>query len=201
MTGLRVSGSVDVGRSAAREGGHAGPSSPQWARRSTSLLLLCLVTAVALTSGCTKGAVSLPYKSTRSSAQAQGLADAQIAVAPVFADVEACEQAVLRGASLPELTALSTKARDSALAFSRSAHSKYLPQTSNALLVAATYYARSCIVWRAEIKAGEEAWRSSWGRGGTRVVDHMHTERFYVLWVEAALNLGKARTTLKDGPP
>lgn len=202
MTGTKVNGS----RNATRSGSHqdrAALGTRFWPRlRASVLSLVCALALSALIGGCTDAPIALPSQSSPAVQQAQRLAAAKNALAPAMADVEACELAVLRGTSVDELSHLAARARASTSAFAATENSKLIPNSTQAVLLASRYYSDSCGAWRAQIKADQAAmFRGMRSNGAVALLGPMRTERHYILWVEAALNLGKARTALKDGPP
>lgn len=202
MTGTKVYGS----RNATRSGSHedrAARGTRFWPRlRASVLSLACALALSALTGGCTDAPIALPSQSSQAVQQAQRLAAAKNALAPAMADVEACELAVLRGTSVDELSHLAARARASTSAFAATEDSKLIPNSTQAVLLATRYYSDSCGTWRAELKAEQDAMhRGPLTHARAALLGPIRTERHYMMWVEGALSLGKARMALKDGPP
>lgn len=202
MTGTKVHGSRNAPRSGSHEEG-AARESRFWSRlRAIVFSVACALALSVLTGGCTDASIVLPSQSSPAVQQAQRLAAAKNALAPAMADVEACELAVLRGTSVDELSHLAGRARASTSAFAATANSKLIPNSTQAVLLAARYYSDSCGAWRAEIRAEQAAMhRGSPAGARAALLGPMRTERHYLMWVEGALSLGRARMALKDGPP
>jgi hypothetical protein len=152
--------------------------------------------------GCSESPIALPRQSTPAALQSQRLAAAKAAIAPCVADVEACELAVLRGTSIEELSYLAARARASTLAFANTPDSRLLPQAASAIRRASRNYSDSCDAWRADVQAEQDALHRGLRIGpGAALLGPMRAERHYLLWVDGAVNLGRARMALKDGPP
>jgi hypothetical protein len=165
--------------------------------------LCALFLTVLLMAGCSESTIVLPHQSSPAVQNAQRLAAAKNAFAPAMADVEACELAVLRGTSIEELSYLAARADASTAAFAASENARLLPQSTKALARAARYYTDSCIAWRKEVKAEQDAMHKGFATDAARaaLLWPMRTQSHYMMWVNGALTLGRVRTLLKDGPP
>jgi hypothetical protein len=156
-----------------------------------------------LTGGCSPGTPvpGLPRqapKAEQSPAQLQRLRAAKAAAALVLADVEVCETAVIAGAPLDDLSKKTAHARDSVLAFSRTENGRLLPKTTAAIALAAKDYFDSCTVWRADEKAAPGLMIRGLKAGKSSIDDYRHPDRYEALWVKGGIDLGKARTVLRD---
>jgi hypothetical protein len=190
---------------------NGGASSVRACRR------FCLVLAVALfvlASAALVGGCSSPKPVQQKSvpdtgpspADMQRLGAAKAAAATALADVEACESAVMAGASLDELTRKATRARDSVGAFARSENGRLLPKVTAAMTLAEQDYYNSCVVWRRDEEAAAakaKKARASVKPGSSSAqlltaAQYKHPNLYEDLWVQGGLDLGKARTALQD---
>jgi hypothetical protein len=131
--------------------------------------------------------------------KAQQLAVAKAAAAKVMADLDACETAVMGGESLNDLSKRATKASQSAQAFSRSPNGKLLPQVASAMSLVAKEYVNSCLVWAADDKAAAEFWLKYGPASGKTSLDECkHPQKYNAIWIQAGVDLGKARVALSD---
>ena len=202
MTGTEEQASRNAMRSRSR--GHCAAQNARVLKRlrRSVLLTLCALILVVFVGGCNESPIVLPHQKSAVALQSQRLAAAKSALASSMADVEACELAVLRGTSIDELSYLSARARASTSAFAKTADSRLLPQSTNAVRRASRCYSDSCDAWRADVQAEQDALHRGLRIGpGAVLLGPMRTERHHQLWVDGAVNLGKARMALKDGPP
>jgi hypothetical protein len=200
MTSRRGSGLGTHSRRYARSIGISWATASARGRALRALAICaCAVLVAAMLSGCApydpkRGAIIRPPDPKTVQLQA-----ARTAVAPVFAQLDACEASVRSGGSLEELATLSRRARYSAVLFSQGPYSKVLPNVTSALLNSSADYGNACAVWRAQDNGTRVYWLD--GTTSQPNLDKIRRyNRYYVLWVGGAVNLGKARTALKDGP-
>jgi hypothetical protein len=156
-----------------------------------------------LSGGCSKETPALPTPARKatgpSAADVQRLKEAKTAAAAVFANVEACEAAVLAGPKLDDLSRRSAHAHASVQAFSRTQNARLLPAVTAAMALAAKDYADGCTAWRADEKDAAASWNRKGPRAGIKSVnDCRHPERYEALWVKGGIDLGKARQAMRD---
>lgn len=172
------------------------PSSIRW------LCVLALIASITGCSGC--GSTQQANMTQQSVVKAQHLSAATAAAASVLADVEACETAVRADSSVDVVSQKVAHARTSVNAFSRSENGRLLPNFTSAIVLSEQEYLECVTVWRVDEKVAQAnpaaATALQLGNGSlpADIAFYKVQMRHRVLWVDAALDLGRARLALRN---